>query len=261
MYPRESSARESSNLASYDVLGIPVTITSLEKAGETIRRWSEDDRGRFVCMRDVHGVMLAQDDHHLLNIHRRADMVAPDGMPLVLLGWLKGLPVSRACGPDLMGHICARSAQWGLKHYFYGGTPDVAAELARKLSVQFPGLSIVGIESPPFRRPTPEEDAETVQRIKDSGADIVWVGLSTPKQERWMSEHAHMLPATLIGVGAAFDFHAGTRSRAPMWMQKLAFEWLYRLLLEPRRLWRRYLVLAPQFTFRIASGTLRRRAA
>jgi N-acetylglucosaminyldiphosphoundecaprenol N-acetyl-beta-D-mannosaminyltransferase len=231
----------------FDVLGIPVSVTSIKDASNRILTWSNDARGRYICVRDVHGIMRARDDARLKRIHEEADLVTPDGMPLVMLGRLHGKPVSRTCGPDLMEHVCAHSAKTGLKHYFYGGDEGVGETLKARFEERFPGIQIVGTESPPFRPATPEEDEATIKKIIESGADVVWVGLSTPKQEHWMRAHRDRLPATLIGVGAAYDFHSGRVQRAPVWMQRHALEWLHRLVSEPRRLWRRYLVMAPQF--------------
>ncbi len=231
----------------FAILGIPVSATSLEEANGRIESWADDDQGRMVCIRDVHGVMRAQDDPELFALHQEADMITPDGMPLVILGKLRGEAVSRTCGPDLMEQVCARSPSSGLKHYFYGGKEGVAADLKAKFEARYPGIEIVGAECPPFRALTDAEDAALIDRINASGADIVWVGLSTPKQEFWMRDHRPKLSATLIGVGAAYDFHTGAIQRAPKWMQDFALEWLHRFMSEPKRLWRRYLILAPKF--------------
>jgi N-acetylglucosaminyldiphosphoundecaprenol N-acetyl-beta-D-mannosaminyltransferase len=233
----------------YDVLGVPVSATSPSGAVATILRWAGDGVGRFVCVRDVHGVMCARTDAQLRTAHAKAAMVVPDGMPLVIIGRLRGLPVERTTGPDLMNALIDQGRPAGLRHYLYGGEPQVADRLKAAFEQRHPGVRIVGTECPPFRAPTAEEEAATAARIRASGVDVVWVGLSTPKQEHWMLRNVDRLPATLIGVGAAFDFHSGRVKRAPQWMQLSGLEWLHRLLSEPRRLWRRYLVLAPQFVF------------
>lgn len=244
----------SGQIESYDVLGIPLSVTTLYEAAQHIEQWAQDDQGRFVCVRDVSSLMAMVDDPALVDLHYEASMVTPDGVPLVVVGKLRGLPVSRTCGPDLLDLVCARSLESGLKHYFYGGKEGVAQKLARVLSSKYPGLIIAGYECPPFRALTDEEDAAVVARIKNSGADVVWIGISSPKQDVWMREHYKRLPQTLIGVGAAFDFHSGEVKRAPRWMQKSGLEWLHRLNSEPRRLWRRYLVLSPKFVLRIVTG-------
>lgn len=232
-----------------DVLGVGISVVDMPLALDTMERWIAERRANYVCLRDVHGIMACRDDPVLLEIHRAAGLVAPDGMPLVWLGRLKGYRrMRRVCGPDLMPALCARSLTRGYRHFLYGGAPGVAERLAGALGARFPGLRIVGVLSPPFRPLSEEEDARVVREINESGADIVWVGLGSPKQEHWMAAHLGRLSApVMLGVGAAFDFHAGTVRRAPLWMQRGGLEWLHRLAAEPRRLWRRYLVVAPKF--------------
>lgn len=244
-------------LQSFDVLGIPISVTTPEDSLARIAAWAGDAQGRFICVRDVASLMACVDDPALTALHRDAAMVLPDGMPLVWIGKSRGLSVERTCGPDLFELVCSRSPALGLRHFFYGGKAGVAEELARRCRARFPGIEIVGTECPPFRPPSAEEDAETLARIRASGADIVWIGLSSPKQDRWMADHVGRLPQTLIGVGAAFDFHSGAVRRAPRWMQRAGLESLHRLMTEPRRLWRRYLVLAPKFLWRVLTGSSR----
>lgn len=197
--------------------------------------------------------MESQRDAELLEIHNRAGMATPDGMPLVWAARYAGCrETTRVYGPDLMLAVCERAASEGWRSYFYGGAPGVADELAARLQDRFPGLAVAGTFSPPFRPLTDKESAEIVGRINDSGADLVWVGLSTPKQERWMADHRNALEAAvLLGVGAAFDFHTGRLRQAPSWMQGSGLEWVFRLAVEPRRLWRRYLRNNPAFVTRI----------
>lgn len=237
----------SRDICSYDVLGIPISVVTPEFAAEIIEEWSRDDKGRFICVRDVASLMVSIDDPDLVSLHKKAAMVTPDGMPLALIGKFRRLPVQRTSGPDLMDLVCSQSPQTGLKHYFYGGKDGVAEKLAKVFQGKYPGIRIVGYECPPFRPLTLAEDKAVVERIMTSGADVVWVGISSPKQDIWMRDHYQRLPQTLIGVGAAFDFHSGEVKRAPVWMQKAGFEWLHRLGSEPKRLWRRYLILAPRF--------------
>jgi N-acetylglucosaminyldiphosphoundecaprenol N-acetyl-beta-D-mannosaminyltransferase len=234
------------------VLGAPITVTTPIHAAETIEKWAGDDVGRFVCIRDVASLVAISEDPGICDLHREAAMITPDGSPIALVGRLRGFPVERTCGPDLFDLICRRSVTTGLSHYFYGGKEGVAAKLAETMMARYPGLKVAGYECPPFRPLTEEEDEAAVARIRASGADIVWVGISSPKQDVWMQQHYRRLPQTLIGVGAAFDFHSGEAKRAPRWMQKTMLEWLYRLISEPRRLWRRYLVLAPRFVWKVA---------
>ncbi len=241
----------------YDVLGIPIAVTTLDATSQAILRWKNDSKGRAVGVRDVASVMAMRADPALIAVARRTAMNAPDGMPLVWIGQRRDLPVQRTCGPDLMEKILLESPQTGLRHFFFGGKDGVAEVLAERFRARAPGVEIVGTYCPPFRPLTAGEDAEIIAMIRDSGADVVWVGISSPKQDLWMDAHLDTLPMTMIGVGAAFDFHSGMVRRAPKWVQRAGFEWFYRLASEPRRLWRRYLVLAPKFVFLIAADRLR----
>ena len=233
----------------FTVLDIPIAATTLEKTAQTLVDWSKDDIGRYVGVREVASVVAMGRDPELIAVAKSAAMNVPDGMPLVLIGKALGFPVSRTCGPDLMEKMMLEGPKNRLKHFFYGGKEGVADALARIYREKAPGVEIVGTYCPPFRSLTSMESAEIVEIIKKSGADIVWVGMSSPKQDVWIVEHKDHLTATLIGVGAAFDFHSGAVKRAPTWMQHYGLEWLHRLAQEPRRLWRRYLVLAPTFVF------------
>jgi N-acetylglucosaminyldiphosphoundecaprenol N-acetyl-beta-D-mannosaminyltransferase len=216
-----------------------------------IDHWITTGSQQYVCVTGVHGVMESRRDERLQRIHNQAGLVTPDGMPLVWWSRAAGqAQTRRVYGPDLLLACCERSLTTGYRHFFYGGGDGVADLLARRLSKRFPGLTVAGTYTPPFRALTPEEDAAIVRRIDDSGADIVWVGLSTPKQEYWMAEHVGRLAApVMIGVGAAFDFHAGLKKQAPAWMQHTGLEWAFRLATEPRRLWKRYLRNNPEFVY------------
>jgi N-acetylglucosaminyldiphosphoundecaprenol N-acetyl-beta-D-mannosaminyltransferase len=242
------------------VLGVPVSLVSLAAAVRIIIDWCWAGEAHYVCVRDVHGIMRAQEDPELMALHDGAGLVTPDGMPLVWLARHRGhLEVSRACGADLVTELCAASVKLGLRHYFYGGKPGVAERLAAALKERFPGLQVAGTYTPPFRPLTPDEDAEVTAAIVAARPHVVWVGLSTPTQEFWMRDHVDRIPgATLMGVGAAFDFHTGDVKRAPTWMRSAGLEWLHRLTSEPRRLWRRYLVLAPKFLALVAREEMRR---
>lgn len=245
----------------FDILGVGVSAVDMCGAVRRIRGWVEAREPRYVCVTGVHGVMESQDDEELRRIHNEAGLVTPDGMPLVWLGRLAGFRgVERVYGPDLMLACCELSARCGFRNFLYGGGEGVADRLARSLVARFPGLRVVGTLSPPFRPLTPEEDAEVVRRIRRSRADLVWVGLGTPKQERWMAAHVGRLGgAVLLGVGAAFDFHAGLKRQAPAWMQRAGLEWLFRMCSEPRRLGPRYLVNNPRFLWSLAREAARRR--
>jgi N-acetylglucosaminyldiphosphoundecaprenol N-acetyl-beta-D-mannosaminyltransferase len=247
-----------------NILGVEVSAINMEMALHTIEERISQREPHYVCVTSVHGVIESQRDETLRRIHNTAGLVTPDGMPLVWTCRLMGFRhVDRVYGPDLMLALCERSAKQGYRHFFYGGAPGVANKLAFRLQCRFPGLKVVGIYSPPFRPLTAEEDEDVVKRINAVAPDICWVGISTPKQERWIQAHVGDLSASaLIGVGAAFDFHAGVKKQAPRWMQRSGTEWLFRLMMEPRRLWRRYLTSNPRFLwliFRQMLGGARRR--
>ncbi len=232
-----------------NILGVNVSAINMSMALDIIENWIQQQERHYICVTGVHGIMESQKDERLRGIHNCAGLVTPDGMPLVWLSRLRGFRhVQRVYGPDLMLAVCERSITAGWKHFFYGGASGVPELLSETLQKKFPGLIVVGTYSPPFRPLTPDEDEEIVRMINKANPDIVWVGLSTPKQERWMAEHRDRLSApVLIGVGAAFDFHSGRKPQAPRWMQRSGLEWFFRLLTEPRRLWKRYLINNPLF--------------
>jgi N-acetylglucosaminyldiphosphoundecaprenol N-acetyl-beta-D-mannosaminyltransferase len=234
-----------------DVLGVQVSALDMDHTLDVLDHWITTGRHQYVCVTGVHGVMESRRDETLRAVHNNAGLVTPDGMPLVWWAKTRGYShVRRVYGPDLLLACCERSLTAAYRHFFYGGGDGVADLLARRLTKRFPGLAIAGTYTPPFRPLAPEEDADVVRRINESGADIVWVGLSTPKQEFWMADHLGRIEApVMIGVGAAFDFHAGLKRQAPLWMQHSGLEWLFRLATEPRRLWKRYLANNPAFVW------------
>ena len=240
------------------ILGMRVDATSYAEATEAIVDMAESGRGGMTCVATVHMVMEGRDDRAFQRLVNAAELVTPDGMPLVwALRWL-GVPgAERVYGPDLVPHICAWAAGEGLQVGFYGGRPEVLDALIHNLMARFPGLRVSFAHSPPFAPPTPEEDAWAVEAIRDSGVQILFVGLGCPKQERWMAAHREVLPCAMVGVGAAFDFLAGCQRQAPPWMRDAGLEWLFRLAVEPRRLWRRYAVHNPRFAVGIALQLLR----
>ena len=246
-----------------DVLGVGVSAIDLERAVATFDQWIATGARHYVCVSGVHGVMESRRDPALRDVHNAAGLVTPDGMPLVWLSRLAGeRQVRRVYGPDLLLAYCTHGIAFGRRHYFYGGAPGVAERLAQRLCGRVPGLRVVGMYTPPFRALTAEEDADVVAHIDAAAPDVVWVGLSTPKQERWMAEHRARLGApVLVGVGAAFDFHAGLKRQAPRWMQRSGLEWAFRLATEPRRLGRRYLVNNPQFVWHVARQLASQRAS
>ncbi|HET7537750.1 MAG TPA: WecB/TagA/CpsF family glycosyltransferase [Candidatus Didemnitutus sp.] len=236
----------------YNVLGVGVSALTLDQARDLVLAVRGNLRRGYVCLCTVHGVGEARRDPALRAILNGSFLTTPDGMPLVWLGhWHGHKQVTRVYGPDLMLAVCDAGRIAGLRHYFYGGQEGVAETLREKLAARFPGLAIVGSLTPPFRPLAPEEFEALRADIAATRPDIVWVGLSTPKQERFMAENWAKLDAgLLIGVGAAFDFHSGRVPQAPRWMQRGGLEWLYRLATEPGRLWRRYLVYNPLFILR-----------
>jgi len=241
-----------------NILGVPVSATYMQEAVDRIFGWVTDRTPGYVLLAGVHGIMECQRDPELLEIYQRAAMCAPDGMPTVWLGWAHGhKSMDRCYGPGLMLEVLAQSVKQGTRHYLYGGDEGVAEQLRDLLVERFPGLLVVGAETPPFRALTRSEDEAVVTRIAEARADIVWVGLSTPKQDRWMAEHVGRIHApVLLGVGAAFDFHTGRVRQAPRPIQRAGLEWAFRLAMEPRRLWRRYLYANPRFIVKASAQLL-----
>jgi len=237
--------------ASFRALDVRVDAVQIPEVIHRIDDWiGERNRCRFVAVTGMHGVMEARHDETFKEVLSAAGLVVPDGYPLVWLGRRQGFSElkRRVYGPELMERFCAESAAKGYRHFFYGGAPGVAQDLANRFSARFPGFQVAGVYCPPFRALTEEEDREVVAAIEESRADILWVGLSTPMQETWMYQHRNRLNVpVLVGVGAAFDFHTGRVAQAPGWMGEHGLEWLFRLAMEPRRLWRRYLINGSQF--------------
>jgi N-acetylglucosaminyldiphosphoundecaprenol N-acetyl-beta-D-mannosaminyltransferase len=235
-----------------NVLGVGVHALNLDMAEEVVARALEQKTKGYVCVTGVHGVSEAQRDPALREILNHAFLNTPDGMPMVWMGRLQGFKqMGRVYGPDLMLRVCELSRRRGFTHFFYGGVPGVAEELQRRLETQFPGLKVAGVWTPPFGPLSAEQEEELRQRVAALKPDVFWVGLSTPKQERFMAGHWQKLDATLFfGVGAAFDFHAGRVRQAPVWMRRNGLEWLFRLACDPGRLWKRYFKNNPLFLFR-----------
>lgn len=235
-------------MAAARILGMRVDPLSYEEATEKVLTWAVAGESRYVCVANVHMTMEAYDAPDFCRIVNAADLVTPDGMPLVWMLRRLGVPdQERVYGPELTLRVCEAAAREGIPVGFYGGRPEALEGLVRNLKARFPGLKVAYAYSPPFRPLTPEEDARIVEEINASGARILFVGLGCPKQERWMAEHKGRVQAVMLGVGAAFDFHAGRVRQAPVWMQRAGLEWLFRLGQEPRRLWRRYLKHNPRF--------------
>jgi N-acetylglucosaminyldiphosphoundecaprenol N-acetyl-beta-D-mannosaminyltransferase len=232
------------------VLGVEMFAGSLEAAALAVLEKAETGAGGYVCQCNVHVLTLSERVPQLRRVLDHAAAVFPDGAPLAWLQRQSGLrEAERVGGPDLMAAVVAKGGQRGLRHYLLGSTPNVLAALERSLVASNPGVSIVGALAPPFGSWDSAQNDEIIGSIRSAGAHVVWCGLGAPRQELWMGEHAEQVaPALLIGVGAAFDFIAGKKRRAPNWMQKCGLEWIHRLANEPRRLWRRYLTQSFFFT-------------
>ena len=233
----------------YNVLGIGVSALGFTPTRDAIVANRGSLRRGYICHGTAHGFTLAQSDPALKAAYRGAWLTTPDGMPLV---WLGPPGTERVYGPDLLLAVCDTGRAVGLRHYFYGGAPGVADTLRAKLTARFPGLEVAGTFSPPYHAPTPDELSTLRAEITRLRPDVIWIGLGTPKQEKFMAEHAATLDAAvLIGVGAAFDFHSGRVRQAPRWLQRSGFEWLFRLCTEPRRLAARYLITNPLFVLHV----------
>ncbi len=247
---------------SRSILGMRTHATSYAAATRQVLDSAREKTPRYVCVANVHMVMETHDDPAFRQIVNRADLVTPDGMPLV---WaLQALGVrqaSRVYGPTLTLHICEGAAREDVPIALYGGTPESLQDFTALLRSRYPGIRVVCQIAPPFRPLTPEEDERYTRELSESGAGVVFVGIGCPKQERWMAEHSSRLDAVLLGVGAAFDFHSGRVRQAPAIMQRSGLEWLFRLAMEPKRLWKRYTRHNPRFVWLIARQLITRRGS
>jgi N-acetylglucosaminyldiphosphoundecaprenol N-acetyl-beta-D-mannosaminyltransferase len=250
-YLGEEVDPSSLELTRVNILGVGVSAVNMHTALREAELLLDQGKQGYVCVTGVHGIMEAQSDAAFRDILNHSFLTTPDGMPTVWLGRIHGFRhMSRVYGPDFMLGLCERSVDRGYRHFLYGGKPGVAEELAASLTRRFPGLQIVGTYTPPFRPLTIEEENDLRLQLDASQADVLWCGLSTPKQERFMAAYCHRMPVKLmIGVGAAFDLLSGNLMEAPDWMKKAGLQWLYRLIKEPRRLWRRYLLNNPKFVW------------
>lgn len=235
----------------FDILGVMMSAINMNDALKVVERLIAERRKGYVCVSPVSTILECYENEKIRDIVNQAALVTPDGMPSVWIGKRKGFQnMGRVYGPDLMKAVCNLSQVKGYRNFFYGATPEVLERLKTNLLVQFPKLNICGVCSPPFRALSDEEDRQLVEQINRAQADIVWVGLGSPKQDIWMAQHKDRLSAyVLCGVGAAFDFISGTKKQAPYWMQRCGLEWLFRLCTEPRRLWRRYLIGNTKFIY------------
>ena len=227
----------------FSVLKASISALTMASALEQIGRWVAGRDPHYMSICTTHTMLECVDDSRMADIVNRAGLATPDGKPLAWIGRMKGYQVKQTCGPELLPALCDFGRAKGYRHFFYGATDAVLAKMADNLKQRFPDLIIAGTYSPPFRSLSDEEKQADIERINSAEPDILWCGLGTPKQDFWVAEHCGKLTApVLIPVGAAFNFHAGEIKRAPKWMIACGLEWLYRLLVEPRRLWRRYLI-------------------
>ena len=233
------------------ILGQRVDYTTYDRATAQVLEMVDDGRGGYVCISTVHMVMEGHDDPDFQRIVNGADLVTPDGMPLVWGLKLLGIKqAERVYGPALTPILCGEAARQGVAVGFYGGAGEVLERMKANLLRDYPDLNIAYLYSPPFRPLTEQEDEQVVRDITVSGARVLFIGIGCPRQERWMATHKDRLTMPLLGVGAAFDFIAGIKPQAPGWMQRAGLEWLFRLVSEPKRLWRRYLYHNPRFVYK-----------
>lgn len=233
----------------FDLFGVSISAVTVARTIEIMDSWIRAGHRDYVILTGAHGVVEMQDDTELRSINNRSGLTTPDGMPVVWWGRAKGFEdIGKVYAPDILRAMSERSAACGYRNYFYGGAEGVADKVAENLAAAYPGLRVVGSCSPPFRELEKEEEQELAHKINRAAPDIVWVGLGCPKQERWIARNRDWLDApVVIGVGAGFDFLAGTVRQAPRWIQRSGLEWLFRLLCEPARLWSRYSRVVPRF--------------
>ncbi|ADV83383.1 WecB/TagA/CpsF family glycosyltransferase [Terriglobus saanensis] len=244
-----------------DVLGVKVSAINMSSGVDLADRWISEGHPGYICVTGVHGVMEAQKDAEFCEILNHAAINTPDGMPMSWVGHLQGFAdMDRVFGPDFMSAMCQLSLDRGYRHFLYGGQPGVAEELKEVLETRFPGLQIVGNFTPPFRSLNTDEEGALMAQLRDSKPHILWVGLSTPKQERFMAQYVGRLQVPLlVGVGAAFDYHTGRVRDCAPWIKRAGLQWLHRLMQDPKRLWRRYLSNNPAFVWNITLQMLKLR--
>jgi len=232
------------------VFGVNYCVAKTEEAVQHVLSHLKELKGEYICFSNVHTTVMAREDRSYADVLNGAATTFPDGAPVAKVQSKRGFPdAQRVAGPDFMENMFRDTMDGSVSHYFYGSKAETLEALREQLLNRYPGISIKGMYSPPFRELSPEEDEEAIRRINESGADIVWVGLGAPKQEKWMNAHKGKVNAVMMGVGAGFDFHAGTIQRAPVWLQKIGLEWLYRLFKDPVRLFKRYVVTNCKFFY------------
>lgn len=243
---------DKSAIPTVDILGVHIAAINMDWLIQYIRAHIHDLSGDYMCVSNVHTTVMASEDESYKAVQNGGVMAIPDGGPLSSVGRRRGAKdMSRTTGPAFMGEILKISVENKYRHYFYGSKEETLEKLKANLLRDYPGIDIAGMYSPPFRPLTEEEDQAIVEKINEAQADFVWVGLGAPKQEKWMAAHQGKVHGLMVGVGAAFDFHAGTLARAPEWMQKSNLEWLFRLIMEPKRLFKRYFVTNSKFIWNV----------
>ena len=231
-----------------NIMGVNLAAINMPWLVEFTRKYIKELSGDYLCVSNVHTTVMSYDDKTYCAVQNGGIMAIPDGGPLSSVGRKRGFSqMERTTGPDYLKEILDISAKEGYRHFFYGSTEETLEKLQKHLGENYPGVQIAGLYSPPFRSLNEEEDKEIIRMINESQADFVWIGLGAPKQERWMSDHKGIISGFMVGVGAAFDYLAGNITRAPEWMQKTNLEWLYRLMQEPKRLFKRYFYTNTKF--------------
>lgn len=239
---------DKSQIPTCNIMGVNIAAINMEWLLEFTDKNIRDLSGDYMCVSNVHTTVTSYEDADYRAVQNGGIMAIPDGGPLSSVGRKRGYEkMERTTGPSYMGEILKISAEKCYRHYFYGSTEETLEKLYNALTENYPGVQIAGMYSPPFRPTTPEEDAAVVKRINETKPDFVWVGLGAPKQEKWMAAHQGVIDGFMVGVGAGFDYFAGNIERAPEWMQKCNLEWVYRLMQDPKRLFKRYLVTNTKF--------------
>lgn len=234
------------------ILGVGIAVTNMKNTLNYIDNNLEEFKGKYICISNVHTTVMAYENKQYMDIQNRAILSLADGGPLSVVSKIKGFKhADRVTGPDLMEEIFKLSEKKGYTHYFYGSTEENLKKMKLRLNKKYPKLRILGMYSPPFKEKVELESEDKLKELNKINADFIWVGLGAPKQEKWMSYHENKVNSLMIGVGAGFDYMAGTIKRAPRWMQKYSLEWVYRLIQDPRRLFKRYIVTNTKFIYLI----------
>lgn len=237
------------------ILKTNIVVTNMRDTLAYLSQNLEKLRGDYICISNVHTTVMSYEDNTYRTIQNSAAMALPDGKPLSIVSVMRGYKqAEQVAGPNLMPEVFRISNEYGYKHYFYGSTEETLQKLKGELLEKYPYLQISGMHAPPFRELTKEEDKRIIHEINEANPDFIWVGLGAPKQEIWMHAHKGLVNGVMLGVGAAFDFHAKTVKRAPVWMQKCCLEWLYRLSQDPKRLWKRYVATNVKFLYLLLRG-------